>query len=371
MSRLFTYCGWTFLLAMAGTAAASADEGYDVSLLRYDWLQPAEEQQHETLNGTFSTASGVDLSDPFAVVTNGSLWQERQSVTYSRAVMDHLTLNCSSSATSEDGAPDQLGNEVRAESVYQPVDAFKITGNVHKDSSNQSAPTANTNGAGASVETHLPLGTVFTAAVNSDDTHSTSDSSLDTATNAYDAQIQKPLGKMPLSLVLKSHLVETATPGAGTSRLPSFEQSLVWKPADDTTVQAGLRQQQYQNFPGIDNELDEALFADWSQKLAGDNLSWHSYAEMVNTRSTIEVAEAGAGSNGTAQPTVPQGGNVVASTLPVSTTDEKVTFSTGPSMKLQQDLQASLQYSSSWDQNPAPGTVGAEQRVSVSLKGMF
>jgi hypothetical protein len=313
----------------------------------------------------------MDLSDPFAVVTNGSLWQEKQSVTYSRVVMDHLTLNCSSSATSEDGAPDQLGNELRAESVYQPVDAFKVTGNVHKDSSDQAAVSADTNGAGASVETHLPLDTVFTAAVNSDDTRSGAEPSLDSATNAYDAQVQKPLGKLPLSLVLKSHYVETDTPGTGATRLPSFEQSLVWKPVEDTTVQAGLRQQQYQNFPGIDNELDEALFADWSQKLLGDNLTWHSYAEVINTRSTVQVAEAGAGSNGTAQPTVPQGGSSVASNLPVSTTDEKLTFSTGPSMKLQKDLQASLQYSSSWDQNPAPGTVGEEQRVSVSLKGTF
>jgi hypothetical protein len=371
MNRLPSFCGWTFLLALAGTTLASADDAFSAGLLRYDWLQPEESQPGQTQNGTFSTASGMDLSDPFAVVTTGSLWQEKQSVTYSRAVMDHLTLNCSSSATSEDGAPDQLGSEVRAESVYQPVEALKVTGNVHNDSSSQSAPSTTTNGAGASVETHLPLDTVFTAAVNSDQAHCDANSSLDVATNAYDAQVQKPLGKLPLSLVLKSHYVETDTPGAGTTRLPSFEQSLVWKPAGDTTVQAGLRQQQYQNFPGIDNELDEALFADWSQKILGDNLTWHSYAEVINTRSTIEVAEAGAGSNGTPQPTVPQGGSTVASTLPVSTTDEKLTFSTGPSMQLQKDLQASLQYSSSWDQNPVPGTVGSEQRVSVSLKGTF
>jgi len=371
MNRLPSFCGWTFLLVMAGTVLASADDALTASLLRYDWVQPDAMQSGQTQNGTFSTASGVDLSDPFAVVANGSLWQERQSVTYSRSVMDHLTLNCSSSATSEDGAPDQLGSEVRAESVFQPIETLKITGNVHNDSSNQDAPTATTNGAGASVETHLPLDTVFTAAVNSDQAKCDTDPALDVGTNAYDAQVQKPIGKLPLSLMLKGHYVETDTPGTGATRLPSFEQSLVWKPAGDTTVQAGLRQQQYQNFPGIDNELDEALFADWSQKILGDNLTWHSYAEVINTRSTVEVAEAGAGSNGTAQPTVPQGGSTVASTLPVSTSDEKLTFSTGPSMQLQKDLQASLQYSSSWDQNPTPGTVGSEQRVSVSLKGSF
>ena len=52
------------------------------------------------------------------------------------------------------------------------------------------------------------------------------------------------------------------------------------------TLQAGLRQEQYQDFPGIDHDLNEALFADWSQKLIDDRLTWHSYAEMMNTRST-------------------------------------------------------------------------------------
>ncbi len=245
-----------------------------------------------------------------------------------------------------------------------------VSSNVHDSSNDQSPNTPETTGAGASVETHLPLDTTFSAAVNSDHAVADANPGLDVETNAYDAQLQKPLGKLPVSLVLKGHYVETDTPGSGATRLPSFEQSLVWKPVADMTLQAGLRQQQYQNFPGITNELNEALFADWSQKIVGD-LSWHSYAEMINSRSTIEVAEAGEGTNGTAQPNTPNGGSSVTSALPVSKTDETETFTTGPSLKLQQDLSASLEYSSSWDQNPAPGAVGDEQRVSVSLKGSF
>ncbi len=350
---------------MAGTLAVFAADSADLS--HYDLLQPAAQQQ----NGTFTTSSGVDLSNPFTVLATGSLWQDKESVTYSRTIDEHLSLNCSSSSTSEDGLPDQLGTEIRAASVCQPIDAVKITGNVHQDSNANSLSPTDTTGAGCAVETKLPLGTVFTAAVNRDDAHTDANPGLDVTTQAYDAQLQKPLGKMPLSLLLKGHLVETAAPDAGATRLPSFEQSLVWKPAGDTTLQAGLRQEQYQDFPGIDHELNEALFADWSQQLVDDRLSWHSYAEMMNTRSTVEIAEAGAGANGTAQPDVPQGGTSLASALPVSTTDEKLTFSTGPSVKLQDDISASLQYSSSWDQNPAPGTAGGEQRISVSLKGSF
>jgi hypothetical protein len=371
MHRSLRHCGWTFGLAIAGTVATFADDASGVSITRYDFLPSVDQQQQAARYGTFTTQSGEDLSDPFTVLASGSLWQDKESVTYSRAVADRLSLNCTTSSVSEDGSPDQLSSEMRAESVYQPFDALKITGNVHEDTNNTGTTPLVTNGTGCSVETHLPLDAVFTAAVNSDRAHADNDPGLDVTTQAYDAQLEKPLGKMPLSLLLKGHLTETGAPGAGATRLPSFEQSLVWKPAADTTLQAGLRQQQYQNFPGIDNELNEALFADWSQQIVDDKLAWHSYAEMMNTRSTVEIAEPGLGANGTAQPDVPQGGNSVASALPVSTTDEKLTFSTGPSVQLQRDITASLQYSSSWDQNPAPGTVGGEQRVSLSLKGTF
>jgi len=371
MRRLLSKTGLGFLLVLAGIVALRADDKVSSGLAHNDFLLPVETQQESVRYGTFSTSSGTDLGDPFAVISSNSLWQDKASVTWSRAVMDHLALNCTTSSVTEDGSPDQLGSEVRAESVYQPIDAVKVTGNVHNASNDTSPTPAATKGAGASMETHLPLGTTFTAAINSDEAYSPNSAGPASTTNAYDAQLQKPIGKLPVSLVLKGHLTETANPGAGASRLPSFEQSLVWKPLAATTLQAGLRQQEYQNFPGIDSQLNEALFADWSQKLLDDHITWHSYAEMTNTRSTVQIAAAGAGANGTPQPTVPQGGTSLASATPISTTDEKVTFSTGPSVQLQKDVSASLQYSSSWDQNPVPGTMAEEQRVSVSLKGTF
>ena len=205
-----------------------------------------------------------------------------------------MAFDFSSSTTEADGAPSAQSNNVTAEGIYKPLEIVTIKSNVH-DSSNDVDPSApETTGAGASVETHLPLDTVFTAAVNSDHSVSDTDPGFDVQTNACDAQLQKPLGKLPVNLVLKGHYVETDTPGAGATRLPSFEQSLVWKPVADMTLQAGLRQEQYQNFPGITNELNDALFADWSQKII-DNISWHSYAEMINSRSTVEVVQADLG----------------------------------------------------------------------------
>ena len=141
----------------------------------------------------------------------------------------------------------------------------------------------------------------------------------------------------------------------------------------DTTIQAGLRQQQYQEYPGIDHQLNEALFADWSQKVV-DNVSWHSYAEVLNSRSLIDQAPAApitSGANGTAQATVPGSSVSVASALPVSIDDQTLTFSTGPSFHLEKDISASVEYSDRWDKNPAPGGIGQEQRVSISVKGTF
>ena len=59
------------------------------------------------------------------------------------------------------------------------------------------------------------------------------------------------------------------------------------------------------------------------------------------------------------------------SSLPVSIDDQTLTFSTGPSFKLQKDISASVEYSNRWDKNPTPGSIGQEQRVSISLKGTF
>ncbi len=331
-------------LLRADTAAMPADA------LRYDWLQPIEEQRLANAGGTFTSISGTDLKDPFAVVSSGALWQDKQGTIYSRPLMDQLAVTCATSRTTQDGVATVIGRDANVSAAYKPVDALSLQGNVHNSTNDPGLAPVTTSGASGAAEAHLPLGSIVNFAAASDQTRS-NNPGLDVDTNAYDAQLQKPVGKLPLTAVLKGHYVETATPGTGATKIPSLEQSLVWKPANDMTLQAGLRQQQYQDFPGISRELNQALFADWSQSLA-DNVSWHSYAEVLNSRSTIQFAEAGAGANGTAQPNTP-GAATLGSALPVSITDEKFTFSTGPSVMLQKDISASLQYSNSWDQNPA------------------
>jgi len=204
--------------------------------------------------------------------------------------------------------------------------------------------------------------------MNSDRSGTEVSSSPTTTDTTYNAQLQKPLGSLPLSAVFKGHYEEIATTGAPTSKLPTLEQSLLWKPMEDTSVQAGLRQQQYQAFPGDSNALNEAIFADLSQKVASD-LTWHSYAEVLGSRTTDDaapVAPIASGANGTPQASAPK------SALAMPTLDDtSLTFSTGPSFQLQKDISASVEYSNRWDTNPVPGSTGTEQRLSISVKGTF
>jgi len=77
------------------------------------------------------------------------------------------------------------------------------------------------------------------------------------------------------------------------------------------------------------------------------------------------------GSNGTAQATGPGDNMSLTSSVPLSFQDQTLTISTGPSVQLQKDISASVEYSNRWDKNPNPGFVGQEQRVSLSVKGSF
>jgi hypothetical protein len=313
------------------------------------------------------------------VLSTGALWQDKSGTSYTRKVGDVLSLSCESSTVTWNDGPDASGTPTdltRAQKAgfqFHPIDALIFSGNVHGASSDGLAPAGSfmSSGAGFAAESHLPYQSVLTLGINSD--RSGNDLVFDSSSQStgYDAQLRQPLGKIPLTAVLKGHYDETSSNGLPGSRMPSLEQSLVWKPAQDTIVQMGLRQQHYENFPGITNEFNEALFADWSQKIVSD-VTWHSYAEMVNSRGILDTAPAvplASGANGTPQAATPSPG--LNSALPLTLDEKTLTFSTGPSFRVQKDLSASIEYSNRWDQNPAVGGMGPEQRVSVSLKGTF
>lgn len=363
--------GWARAQDTAQTGAGSA-KGWQYD----DWLKPAADQQGQAASGEmFKATMGQDMSDPFTVLSTGSLWQEKYGTVYTRQLDDALSLSCETSTVTMDEDAEDLSRSQKTGLQFQPLGELTLRGDFHDSASDSPIPGESTTTAGAafSVETHLPLDSVLTLGVNSDRTSIDAPSGLETQTNAYDAQWKQPIGKLPLTAVLKGHYEGASTGGAPATSLPSLEQSFVWKPLQDTTIQAGLRQQQYQEFPGVDHELNEALFADWSQKIVGD-ISWHSYAEVLNSRGLLDQAPAtpiASGANGTAQATTPGSNASPTSSLPVSIDDQTLTFSTGPSFRFQKDISASVEYSDRWDKNPAPGSVGEEQRVSVSLKGTF
>jgi len=352
---------------------------------RYDWLKPAEDQKQASASSV-STSEGQDIKDPFSVVTTGALWQERTTTVYTRRMDDSLILSYESSATLLNetstsvlpvagGTPDDLTRGQKIGLQFQPMEQLTLKGDVHASTTDAAMPgdAVVTSGAAASVEGHLPLNSTLSLGVNSNRTGADNSYAGVSTDTTYDAQLSRPVGSLPLSAVLKSHYEETQSPGSPLGRTPSLEQSLTWKPMQDTTVQMGLRQQQYQEYPGVDNQFNQAIFADLSHKIV-DNVTWHSYGELLNTRGLVDQAPASplaSGANGTAQATPPGDNISPTSSVPLSFQDQTLTFSTGPSFQLQKDISASVEYSDRWDKNPAPGSVGQEQRVSLSVKGSF
>jgi hypothetical protein len=330
---------------------------------RYDWLAPAPTTT--VANGKLTTTTAPSATgDPFTVVSQGSIAQETVGVTYTRALEPGVDLSYESNAVTlnessgsylapADGTPDDLSHGQKASLQFQPAAALTLAGNVHTSTDDAGSPENawETHGTGLSAEGHLPGDSVLNFSLN-DDTTTTglaATPACASADDSCDGQWKQPLGKLPLTAVLKGHYEETSS---------------------DATLQMGLRQQHYQDFPGITNEFNETLFADWAQTIMPD-VTWHSYAEVLNTNGSRPVAPAvvtpsTSGVNGT-----PQSADPTNDPLNTSFNDETITFSTGPSFKLDRDLSASIEYSNKFDRNPAPGDAGQEQRVSVSLKGTF
>ena len=384
---LFFACGSLLAPLAQAQQGVDADLGSSGGWQRYDWLSPAGTTTTSSNSSASTTAAASTpapsspAADPFAVAASDSLWQQKYGATYAKPIVGDLSLTCETSGATLNqtsnpvpgagGVSDDLAQGEKAGLQYQEGSAFNFGGNVHDSSDDAGAPSSavDTRGGGLTAGGHLPTGADLTLGANWNTITTGTEQTSATDDDSCDAQIKQPLGKLPLTAVMKGHFEETSQNGATTSRLPSLEQSLVWKVDDATSLQMGLRQQKYQNFPGIDNQLNEALFADWSETLVPE-ITWHSYAEVLSNRSTQDVAPAApptTGSNGTAQSADPTNNMSV----PNSITDETLTLSTGPSFRLDRDLSASVEYSNRFDRNPLPGSVEQEQRVSVSLKGSF
>jgi hypothetical protein len=373
------------LVFISPTSAQTTDSSSQ-AWQQYDWLKPSDDPKQQATAGSVRTTEGQEIKDPFSVVTSGALWQEKVSTTYTRRMNDTMILSYESSSTllSESsspvlplasGTPDDLSRDQKVGLQFQPSDILIVRGDVHASTTDAAMPgdIQMTNGAGVSAESHLPLNSVLSLGVNSNRTGSEDSYAGVSTDTTYDAQLTKPVGNLPLSAVLKGHFEETQAPGSALGRSPTLEQSLTWKPVQDTTIQMGLRQQQYQEYPGVDNQFNEAIFADLSHKII-DNVTWHSYGELLNTRGLVDQAPASplaSGANGTAQATGPGDNISPGNSVPLTLQDQTLTFSTGPSFQLQKDISASVEYSNRWDKNPAPGAIGQEQRVSLSVKGSF
>jgi hypothetical protein len=360
----------------ASAQEVSASSGSDQASVRAlaGWLQ-SDSATQAAPGESFKVVTGTVTPDPFAVLTSGALWEETYGEMYTRDLGDACSLTCQSSDTVFEEDEEEMAHAEKMGLVFAPAPLLSVSGDVHGASSDAEIPADGTTtaGAGLTAESHLPWDSVVKVGLNFDHTMADMPQAIATQIDTYQAELDQPLGRLPLSAVLKGQFQGTTVGGAPGGNLPTLEQSLVWKPLTNTTIQMGLRQQQYQEFPGIDHELNEALFADFSQKMS-DTVSWHSYAELLNTKglySDAPGAPLASGANGTPQATTPGSNAGLTSSMPLSFEDQTVTLSTGPTVQLQKDISASLEYSNRWDKNPTGATSGNEQRVSVSVKGSF
>ncbi len=387
--RRMTLCGLGLGMILSGITVQAQESAPVVDKTgweRYDWLGPDPAQKQAAPAETATVRTTQDVNDPFSALSSGALWQQKYDAVYTRRLNDMLTLTYETSSvmvnetstptpSMADGSPDNLSRGQSIGMQFQPASGTTFGTNLHETTTDASLPgdAQITRGAGFSAQTPLPFDSNLSLGMNTDISGTDATSTDWTTKSTYDAQLRKPLGTLPLTAVIKGHFEQISVPGTSTGSLPTLEQSVVWKPAQDATVQMGLRQQQYQEYPGVSNQFNEALFADWSQNIMGA-VTWHSYAEVLNSRGMIDQAPAApiaSGANGTPQATIPGSNTSPTSSLPLSFEDQTVTFTTGPSFQLQKDLSASFEYSNRWDKNPAAGSVGQEQRVSVSVKGSF
>jgi len=368
MPRRLSLLGFVVLMGGHALAQDAAQATPDCSL-QADWLKPA------TSGETFKATTEPAVTDPFVVLSTGALWQDKTGGVYTKRVDDTLSLSCETSKAAMGDDSEQLSGSQKIGFQFQPVNQLTLRGDLHDSMTDAWLPanSTSTSGAALSAETQLPSKSDVTFGLRSDHTSIDAPPGLETQTNAADAELKQPIGSLPLSAILKGQYAGTSEGNAAATSVPSLEQSLEWKPMQDMTLQMGLRQQQYQEYPGVDHQLNEALFADWSQKVV-DNVSWHSYAEVLNSRGLLDDAPGSplaSGANGTPQASTPGSNTNLTSSLPVSVEDQTLTFSTGPSIRVEKDISASLEYSNRWDKNPAPGSVGQEQRISISVKGSF
>ena len=174
----------------------------------YDWLAPAEQQQRQAASGeTFQATAGQDVSDPFAVLSSDSLWQEKYGAVYGRQLSETLSLSCDTSAVVLDDDSEDLSKAQKVGVQFQPVEQLTLRGDLHGSTIDTplSSESTITSGTTFSAEGHLPLSAVLTLGVQTDRTSIDAPAGLGSQTNAYDAQWKQPIGQLPLTAVLKGH----------------------------------------------------------------------------------------------------------------------------------------------------------------------
>src|ERR1700677_1958232 len=166
----------------------------------YDWLKPAEEQQRAAASGeSFTSISGQNVSDPFTVLSTGALWQDKNGELYTRQLDDAVTLSCASTTVEQSEDPNDPSSDEKLALAFQPGGELTLKADLHDEENDQPllSDSTSTAGAGLAIESRLPTDATLSFGLRSDRTSADIPSYDSSATNAYDATVQQPLGKLP------------------------------------------------------------------------------------------------------------------------------------------------------------------------------
>ena len=185
---------------------------------RYDWLAPTANAQSTSPDGKIQATESRDVHDPFKAVATGSLNKEKYGAVYTRQMADMLTLSCEANAIVVSDDAQELSNGQKVGVQFQPMPQLTLRCDVHgvgRRCARMPADSTTTTGAAC-------FGGEASAAQQRD-----ADGRREFGPHrrrcphrprlgrptAYDVQYQQPLGKLPLSAVLKGHYEGTSTGG--------------------------------------------------------------------------------------------------------------------------------------------------------------
>jgi hypothetical protein len=163
-----------------------------------------------------------------------------------------------------------------------------------------------------------------------------------TSSSKVEAAWKQKLGQLPLTLEATPSYIESKTPGDPSHRLTS-RQALVWNASGDSLLSVGTQWSETEKSFQQQNETQLSYFGEWNRKVSPDiSLSVRSEFEQSRQQTPASFHET-----------------------------QRTTLRAGPSFRLNEDLNARIDFKAAADLQKTGQARPPEQAVSLSLQGRF